>query len=147
MKCIILAAGYATRLYPLTENFPKPLLKVGEKAILDWLIDDIKGLVDEFIVICNHKFVKQFQSWADKHTPPITVLDDGTTSNETRRGAVKDNLLWISWALMMMCLYSPEIMCWILVLSPSYHLLKRITVPALCAMKKMIWRDSSGQRS
>ena len=43
MKCLILAAGYATRLYPLTENFPKPLLKVGEKTILDWLIDDIEG--------------------------------------------------------------------------------------------------------
>ena len=41
MKCLILAAGYATRLYPLTENFPKPLLKVGEKTILDWLVDDI----------------------------------------------------------------------------------------------------------
>lgn len=90
MKCLILAAGYATRLYPLTENFPKPLLMVGEKTILDWLINDIKDIVDEFIVISNHKFVKQFQSWADKHTPPITVLDDGTTSNETRRGAVKD---------------------------------------------------------
>lgn len=42
MKCLILAAGYATRLYPLTENFPKPLLKIKDKAILDWLIDDIK---------------------------------------------------------------------------------------------------------
>ena len=41
MKCLILAAGYATRLYPLTENFPKPLLKIGEKTILDWLSDDI----------------------------------------------------------------------------------------------------------
>ena len=53
MKCIILAAGYATRLYPLTENFPKPLLKVGEKTILDWLLDDIQlsGKVDEYIVI------------------------------------------------------------------------------------------------
>ena len=50
MKCLILAAGYATRLYPLTENFPKPLLKVGEKTILDWLLDDIDhlGLVDEY---------------------------------------------------------------------------------------------------
>ncbi len=49
MKCLILAAGYATRLYPLTENFPKPLLKVGEKPILDWLLDDIDtfGEVDE----------------------------------------------------------------------------------------------------
>ena len=42
MKCLILAAGYATRLYPLTENFPKPLLMVGDKTILDWLIDDIE---------------------------------------------------------------------------------------------------------
>ena len=46
MKCIILAAGYATRLYPLTENYPKPLLKVGEKTILDWLVDDIAPLID-----------------------------------------------------------------------------------------------------
>ena len=59
MKCLILAAGYATRLYPLTENFPKPLLKVGDKTILDWLVEDIdkSGEVDEYIVISNHKFV------------------------------------------------------------------------------------------
>ena len=44
MKCLILAAGYATRLYPLTENFPKPLLKVGKKSILDWLVDDLVDL-------------------------------------------------------------------------------------------------------
>ena len=58
MKCVILAAGYATRLYPLTENFPKPLLKVGEKTILDWLLEDIhtSSSVDEYIVISNHKF-------------------------------------------------------------------------------------------
>ena len=58
MKCLILAAGYATRLYPLTENFPKPLLKVGDKTILDWLVDDIDaaGLVDTYVVISNHKF-------------------------------------------------------------------------------------------
>ncbi|MBR2950444.1 MAG: nucleotidyltransferase family protein [Lachnospiraceae bacterium] len=92
MKCLILAAGYATRLYPLTENFPKPLLKVGEKTILDWLLDDIhtSGLVDQYIVISNHKFAHHFQAWADDHKLPITVLDDGTESNETRLGAVKD---------------------------------------------------------
>ena len=56
MKCLILAAGYATRLYPLTENFPKPLLKVGDKTILDWLVDDIDtaGLVNTYVVISNH---------------------------------------------------------------------------------------------
>lgn len=92
MKCLILAAGYATRLYPLTENFPKPLLKVGEKTILDWLIDDIDGagLVDEYVVISNHKFAHHFNDWAEKSDKKITVLDDGTSSNETRLGAVKD---------------------------------------------------------
>ncbi len=92
MKCVILAAGYATRLYPLTENFPKPLLKVGQKTILDWLLDDIHtaGLVDEYIVISNHKFAAHFQKWADGHSLPITVVDDGTSTNETRLGAVCD---------------------------------------------------------
>lgn len=92
MKCIILAAGYATRLYPLTENFPKPLLKVGEKTILDYLLDDIdkSGEIDEYIVISNHKFVEHFNKWADEHRLNITVVDDGTTDNDNRLGAVKD---------------------------------------------------------
>ena len=92
MKCIILAAGYATRLYPLTKDFPKPLLKVGDKTILDWLIDDIAtcGAVDEYIVISNHRFAGIFDDWAQGHKPPIIVLDDGTSSNETRLGAVRD---------------------------------------------------------
>ena len=64
MKCLILAAGYATRLFPLTENYPKPLLKVGEKSILDWLIEDIHtaGLVDEYVVISNHRFAPHFEA-------------------------------------------------------------------------------------
>ena len=92
MKCIILAAGYATRLYPLTENFPKPLLEVNGKTILDYLIDDIdeSKMVDEYVVVSNHKFVDIFASWAEQHEEKITVLDDGSISNETRLGAVKD---------------------------------------------------------
>ena len=90
MKCIILAAGYATRLYPLTENFPKPLLQVGDKTILGWLVDDLSPLIDEFVLISNHKFADQFQEWAHQQEEQITVLDDGTSSNETRLGAVKD---------------------------------------------------------
>ena len=92
MKCLILAAGYATRLYPLTENFPKPLLMVGEKTILDWLVDDIDtaNAVDEYIVISNHKFSHHFDKWAKTKQQKITVVDDGTSSNETRLGAVKD---------------------------------------------------------
>lgn len=92
MKCLILAAGYATRLYPLTENFPKPLLTVGDKTILDWLVDDIDtfGEVDEYVVISNHKYAHHFDAWAKGKQQKITVVDDGTDSNETRLGAVKD---------------------------------------------------------
>lgn len=92
MKCLILAAGYATRLYPLTENFPKPLLKVQDKTILDWLVDDIDGagLVDEYIVISNHRFARHFQEWAAGKRQKVTVVDDGTSTNETRLGAVCD---------------------------------------------------------
>ena len=92
MKCLILAAGYATRLYPLTENFPKPLLTVGEKTILDHLIDDIdlSGEIDEYVVISNHKYACHFEDWAKTKAQKITVVDDGTDTNETRLGAVKD---------------------------------------------------------
>ncbi len=92
MKCLILAAGYATRLYPLTENFPKPLLPVARKPILDHLIEDIDslGMVDEYIVVSNHKFAPHFREWAADMPHRITVVDDGTVSNETRLGAVRD---------------------------------------------------------
>lgn len=96
MKCLILAAGYATRLYPLTENFPKPLLEVGDKSILDWLVDDLAATteIDEFIVISNHKFAKHFEDWKDrkqkKRPYEITIVDDGSITNESRLGAVKD---------------------------------------------------------
>ena len=93
MKCLILAAGYATRLYPLTENFPKPLLKVGEKTILDWLVDDVSPMISEFIVVSNHKFFPFFVEWAESKPQKITVVDDGTSTNETRLGAVKDIML------------------------------------------------------
>lgn len=96
MKCLILAAGYATRLYPLTKNFPKPLLKVGSKTILDWLVDDIDtaNAVDEYVVISNHKFASFFNDWAKEKKQNITVVDDGTDTNETRLGAVKD--IWFA---------------------------------------------------
>ena len=92
MKNIVIAAGYATRLYPLTENFPKPLLTVGEKTILDHLIDDIdlSGEIDEYVVISNHKYACHFEDWAKTKAMKVTVVDDGTSSNETRLGAVKD---------------------------------------------------------
>ena len=92
MVCIILAAGYATRLYPLTEHFPKPLLQIGEKTILDHLVDDLVsgGKITEFIVISNHKFLNHFQEWATSKDCKITIVDDGTETNEPRLGAVMD---------------------------------------------------------
>ena len=93
--CIVLAAGYATRMYPLCENFPKPLLKVGEKAILDWLVDDVSQscAIKDFVIISNHKFLSFFRDWADTKKGMdlnINVLDDGSTDNDNRLGAVKD---------------------------------------------------------
>lgn len=96
MKCIILAAGYATRLYPLTENFPKPLLTVAGKTIMNRLCDDVNstGYVDEIIVVSNHKFINNFNDWkneTEKYSDiKISIIDDGSTSNDNRLGAVKD---------------------------------------------------------
>ena len=91
MKCLILAAGYATRLYPLTENFPKPLLDVQGKTILDWLVEDIASCgIREFLVVTNHRFAGHFEAWAAARPEAIRVIDDGTSTNETRLGAVRD---------------------------------------------------------
>ena len=94
MKAIILAAGYATRMYPLTENFPKPLLPVNGKPILETILDDIQTIptIDQIIVVSNHKFISIFQDWmiAYRCTKPLLILDDGSTSNDNRLGAVKD---------------------------------------------------------
>lgn len=101
MKALVLAAGYATRLYPLTKDFPKPLLKVGPKAILDYLLDNMRNLpgLDGMYVVTNSKFTPHFQTWAKELRSaaaplpwPVEIIDDGTDSNETRRGAVAD--LW-----------------------------------------------------
>ena len=98
MKSIVLAAGYATRLYPLTENFPKPLLEIGNKTILGRLLDDIDAIpeVTGHIVVTNGKFAPDFEAWAAqraKGTKPVQVLSDGTFTNETRLGAVRDLIL------------------------------------------------------
>ncbi|MCL2059794.1 MAG: nucleotidyltransferase family protein [Oscillospiraceae bacterium] len=112
MKCLILAAGYATRLYPLTENFPKPLLEVRGKAIIDWLLEDIESAgaagravdadravfasraVDGYVVISNHKYARHFEDWAAASPYDVSVVDDGTTTNEGRLGAVRD--IWFA---------------------------------------------------
>ena len=70
MKCILLCAGYATRMYPLTENFPKPLLDINGKTILDYLIDDLeeKSDIDKYIVVTNHKFFNMINRMNIFHT-------------------------------------------------------------------------------
>lgn len=99
MKNIVIAAGYATRLYPLTENFPKPLLEVGGSTILGRLLDDVdrQPEVDGHIIVTNHRFAPVFREWlaGTGYTRPVTVVDDGTETNETRLGAVRDLLLAI----------------------------------------------------
>ena len=99
MKCLILAAGYATRLYPLTKNFPKPLLKVKNKTIIDWLLDDLENSdkIDEYIIVTNRKFIDYFNDWKlnSNLSKKITIIDDKTTSNENRLGAVCDIALVI----------------------------------------------------
>lgn len=97
MKSLILAAGYATRLYPLTRNFPKPLLDVGGKTILDRLLTDLDRLdeVEEHIIVSNNTFFPYFMAWKNRvgYRKPIHIINDGAESNETRLGAVRDILL------------------------------------------------------
>ena len=99
MKNIVIAAGYATRLGELTRNFPKPLLKIGENTILGRMLDDIDTIseIDEHVIVTNHRFATIFQQWAAEqhYVKPVTIIDDGTETNETRLGAVCDLLLAI----------------------------------------------------
>ena len=94
IKAIILAAGYATRLYPLTQETPKPLIVIGEKPIVEHLMDKIKDIeeVDEVYVISNNKFYSKFKQWADQLQYPkkVIVVNDGSNSNEDRLGAIGD---------------------------------------------------------
>ncbi|GFI61681.1 glucose-1-phosphate thymidylyltransferase 1 [Clostridiales bacterium] len=99
MIAIILAAGYATRLYPLTINRPKALLPINDKPIIDYIVDEIETIdgVNEIVIVSNHKFADSFSHWHKdlKRSIKITVLDDGTTSEETRKGAIGDILFAI----------------------------------------------------
>lgn len=92
MKCIVLVSVYEASSYLLIENFPKPLLEVTGKTILDWLVDDIdtSGLVDQYVVVSNHKYIQHFVKWAEGKKQNIIVLDDGISTKEIRLGAVKD---------------------------------------------------------
>jgi len=94
MKCVILAAGYATRMYPLTENLPKSMLVVAGKTILEHILAKVEEVpeIDEIILVSNAKFAGQFGEYLKKRGQDdrITMIDDGTWDNEHRLGAVAD---------------------------------------------------------
>lgn len=94
MKAIVLAAGYATRLYPLTKDRPKPLLEVAGKTILDYITEKMERVeeIDEIIIVTNDKFSVHFEEWAKEapYSTKLTVVNDGTLTNETRLGAIGD---------------------------------------------------------
>lgn len=94
MKVILLCAGYATRLYPLTKERPKPLLPIADRPILEYTLEACRELdgLDDVIVVTNHKFAGHFEKWAKSfaYSVPITTVDDQTLSNEDRLGAIGD---------------------------------------------------------
>lgn len=94
MKALILAAGYATRLYPLTTDYPKPLLEVNHRPIIDYIIDKIAQIdsIDEIIVVTNSKFISLFKKWLDALSinKRIVLVDDLTKGLSDRRGAIGD---------------------------------------------------------
>ena len=98
MKAIVLSAGYATRLYPLTKDTPKGLLPIGEKSILDFIVDEIETIkeIDEIFIISNHKFYINFYDWSKTREThlKITVLDDNTTDDTNKLGAIGD--IWFT---------------------------------------------------
>ncbi len=94
MKAIILAAGYATRLYPLTLNTPKALLPIAGKPILNYITDEITSIdaIDEIIIVSNHRFYENFVDWKNtfETSLKITVLNDNTTDDTNKLGAIGD---------------------------------------------------------
>ncbi|MFA5092568.1 MAG: nucleotidyltransferase family protein [Candidatus Omnitrophota bacterium] len=94
MKALILAAGYATRLYPLTKDYPKPLLEVKQRPIISYIIEKLNTVscVDEIYIVTNNKFIGDFCKWAKtiNSTKKITLVNDLTKNNQDRLGAIGD---------------------------------------------------------
>jgi glucose-1-phosphate thymidylyltransferase len=96
MKVLILAAGYATRLYPLTLTQPKPLLPVAGKPMIEYVIDNIAPIgVDRVYVVTNAKFADHFQKWADGYRSSqgklnFKIVNDGSTDDSNKLGAIGD---------------------------------------------------------
>lgn len=91
MRAVILAGGYATRLYPLTRDRPKHLLEVGGRPILELLLERLPlDELDAVYVVTNAKFADKFREWAESYPGDVGVIDDGTTSDDDRLGAIGD---------------------------------------------------------
>jgi glucose-1-phosphate thymidylyltransferase len=94
MKALILAAGYAIRLYPLTKEYPKPLLAIGKRPLIDYIIDKLKIIddINEIIVVTNSKFISKFRKWKAglRIQKSISLVDDLTKDHSDRRGAIGD---------------------------------------------------------
>jgi glucose-1-phosphate thymidylyltransferase len=88
LKALILAAGYATRLYPLTLTRPKPLLPIGDRPLVDWILERMREVTDEIHLVTNRKFAAVFEEWGESRG--VAVHDDGTTSEDDRLGAIGD---------------------------------------------------------
>lgn len=170
MKTIVIAAGYATRLRELTRNFPKPLLKIGANTILGRMLDDIDRIegINEHIVITNHKFAPFFEEWKQTHhyEKPITIVDDGTETNETRLGAVcdllfaldklqidddllvvaADNLLFFSFQEFVNFAQQKQTSCIMCHKQPSVEKLQRTGVVELDENMKVLGMEEKPQR-
>ena len=97
MNVLILAAGYATRLYPLTKKKAKPLLEVGGKPMIEWVLDNLADVrdIETVYVVTNAKFAADFQAWADRYRDrhagvKIKIVNDGSTSDGDKLGAIGD---------------------------------------------------------
>ena len=94
MKALIMAAGYAVRLYPLTKNRPKPLLPVYHRPIIEYILARVEKIeaIDEVLVVTNHRFADRFTAWAEdlSFQKKIRIMDDGTMTNDDKLGAVGD---------------------------------------------------------
>jgi glucose-1-phosphate thymidylyltransferase len=105
VKLIVLGAGYATRLYPLTLNQPKPLLAVAGKLMIEHVLDNLKPItdIDHIYIVTNAKFAEHFQRWADGYRvqhegAPITIVNDLTTDESNKLGAIGDMNLVLTQA-------------------------------------------------
>ena len=97
MNILILAAGYATRLYPLTQNKAKPLLEVAGRPMMEWVIDNLAPIpgISKVYVVTNNKFAKDFEAWAASYNEhhaklPFEIVNDGSTSDADKLGAIGD---------------------------------------------------------